>query len=90
MKKAYLRKYRLVWLPPLGFNNTFAMIVRSAEAQRLTSRDLSAAVSRNWRLGVGYEFITRPDGLAKARYSLWLPLERNAEKHGFRPALSGA
>jgi osmoprotectant transport system substrate-binding protein len=65
VKEAYLRRFKLVWLPPLGFNDTFAMVVRTPEAQQLSSPDLSAAASRRWRLGVGYEFITRPDGLRK-------------------------
>ena len=72
VKDAYLSRFRLVWLPPLGFNDTFAMAVRSADAKRLASPDLSAAASRVWRLGIGYEFLTRPDGLRKLNkvYSL--------------------
>ena len=65
VKDAYLRRFNLVWLPPLGFNDTFAMVVRSPEAKRLGLRDLSSAASRAWKLGVGYEFITRPDGLRR-------------------------
>jgi glycine betaine/choline ABC-type transport system substrate-binding protein len=65
VKDAYLNRFHLVWLPPLGFNDTFAMVVRTPDAQHLSSPDLSAAVSRKWRLGVGYEFITRPDGLRR-------------------------
>lgn len=65
VKDAYLRRFHLVWLPPLGFNDTFAMVVRTPDAQHLSAPDLSAAASREWRLGVGYEFITRPDGLRK-------------------------
>lgn len=72
VKDAYLSRYHLVWLPPLGFNDTFAMVVRAADAQRLTTPALSSAGSRKWRLGVGYEFLTRADGLAKLNktYSL--------------------
>jgi len=65
VKDAYLHRYQLIWLPPLGFNDTFAMVARTGDAQRLTDRTLSAADARNWRLGVGYEFLTRPDGLQK-------------------------
>ncbi len=65
VKDAYLSRFHLVWLPPLGFNDTFAMVVRSADGRRLASPDLSAAASRVWRLGIGYEFLTRPDGLRK-------------------------
>jgi osmoprotectant transport system substrate-binding protein len=65
VKDAYLERFHLVWLPPLGFNDTFAMVVRSADAKRLSVPDLSAAQSRAWRLGVGYEFLTRSDGLQR-------------------------
>lgn len=65
VKDAYLHRFQLVWLPPLGFNDTFAMVVRTPDAQRLSENRLSMADSRNWRLGVGYEFLTRPDGLQK-------------------------
>jgi glycine betaine/choline ABC-type transport system substrate-binding protein len=64
VKDAYLKRFGIVWLPPLGFNNTFAMVVRSSDAAKLSKPALSAAVTRPWRLGVGYEFITRKDGLA--------------------------
>ncbi len=65
VKDAYLSRYKLVWLPPLGFNDTFAMVVRAEDAKRLSTPALSSANSRTWRLGVGYEFLTRPDGLQK-------------------------
>lgn len=65
VKDAYLQRYHLVWLPPLGFNNTFAMVVRSRDAQLLSAQNLSAARARRWRLGIGYEFLTRPDGLLR-------------------------
>jgi osmoprotectant transport system substrate-binding protein len=65
VKDAYFSRFHLVWLPPLGFNDTFAMVARTADVQKLRSAKLSAAESRSWRLGVGYEFLTRPDGLRK-------------------------
>jgi osmoprotectant transport system substrate-binding protein len=63
VKSAYEKRFHLVWLPPLGFNDTFAMVVRRSDGERLTAPALSAAGSREWRLGVGFEFLTRPDGL---------------------------
>ena len=65
VKNAYQEKFHLVWLPPLGFNNTFAMVVRTADAQKLRQANLSAAHARDWRLGIGFEFLTRPDGLSR-------------------------
>jgi osmoprotectant transport system permease protein len=58
-------------LPPLGFNNTFAILVRGADARSrgLRTIDDGARESAHWRAGFGYEFVERPDGypgLAKA------------------------
>jgi osmoprotectant transport system substrate-binding protein len=55
----------LVWLEPLGFDNTFAMVVRTSVADNDRLKNLSDAARRPqaWRMGVGYEFIQRPDGL---------------------------
>src|SRR4051794_1724072 len=51
-------------LPPLGFNNTFAILVRGADAraQHLRSIDDAVPATARWRAGFGYEFVERPDG----------------------------
>jgi osmoprotectant transport system permease protein len=50
-------------LPRLGFNNTFAILVRRADAARLGLTAISdLARMRDWRAGFGYEFLERPDG----------------------------
>jgi osmoprotectant transport system permease protein len=51
-------------LDPLGFNNTFAILVRSADARERglkTVSDLSAHAP-GWRAAFGYEFLERADG----------------------------
>jgi osmoprotectant transport system substrate-binding protein len=55
------RQWGLEWLDPLGFENTFAMAVRKGDAG--AGAISSAARARPWRLGAGYEFAHRPDGL---------------------------
>lgn len=54
----------LTLLDPLGFENTFAMLVRGDDATRLGLRTLSdlAAHPGRWRAGFGYEFLARADG----------------------------
>jgi osmoprotectant transport system substrate-binding protein len=64
----YASKYQVKVEPGLGFQNTFAMVVRGDDARRLELKTISDAVARppapsGWRLGVGYEFQSRPDGL---------------------------
>ena len=64
VRARYRSQWKLDWLAPLGFNNTFAMIVRGETARRFQLASLSdAARRRSWHLGVGYEFQSRPDGL---------------------------
>ncbi len=65
VNSVYQQRFQLIWLPPIGFNDTFAMVVRGEDAQKLAQPAISAAQSRMWRLGVGYEFLTRPDGLKR-------------------------
>ena len=54
----------LVWTEPLGFDNTFALVVRGDDAARLGVRTISEAAphARGWKAGFGYEFKERADG----------------------------
>jgi osmoprotectant transport system substrate-binding protein len=60
----YAARFRSVWLPPFGFDNTFAMLVRGSDARRLGIRTVSEAArfAPGWRAGFGYEFMDRADG----------------------------
>jgi osmoprotectant transport system substrate-binding protein len=60
----YKQRFGLDVLPPLGFNNTFAMVVRGEDARRLGLKTISDAAhfAPEWRAGFGYEFMERPDG----------------------------
>jgi osmoprotectant transport system permease protein len=51
-------------LPPLGFSNTFAILVRAGDARERGLSRLSelAAHAPGWRAAFGYEFLDRPDG----------------------------
>jgi osmoprotectant transport system permease protein len=51
-------------LAPLGFNNTFALFVRGADARTLQLKTISDVVPRAgaWRAGFGFEFLERADG----------------------------
>ncbi|MGH7646094.1 MAG: glycine betaine ABC transporter substrate-binding protein [Gemmatimonadales bacterium] len=62
----YGRRFGLAWGKPFGFNNTFAILVRRADAERYGLRRISdvARVAGRWRAGFGYEFLERADGFA--------------------------
>ncbi|HLI78200.1 MAG TPA: glycine betaine ABC transporter substrate-binding protein, partial [Acidobacteriaceae bacterium] len=63
--RLYAQRYGVQVGPGLGFQDTFAMVVRGDDARRLGLRTISdvARVAPGWKLGVGYEFAERPDGL---------------------------
>jgi glycine betaine/choline ABC-type transport system substrate-binding protein len=66
VREGYAKRFNLTVAEPLGFDNTFAIVVRGADARRLHLRTISdsAPHARRWRAGFGYEFTERPDGYA--------------------------
>jgi glycine betaine/choline ABC-type transport system substrate-binding protein len=64
VQRAYNQKFQLEWTPALGFNNTFAIIIRGQDARQLNIQTLSQAAqfTPKWRAGFGYEFAERADG----------------------------
>ncbi|MEP7117886.1 MAG: glycine betaine ABC transporter substrate-binding protein [Acidobacteriota bacterium] len=74
VSREFASRYDLRWLAPLGFENTYAMSVRTEMATRLGLRTLSdfAKVSGEMRAGFTADFIGLPDGLPglRAAYGL--------------------
>ena len=64
VKSEYEKRFGLTLEPPLGFNDTFASEIRAEDARRLRLQTISqaAAYTPQWRPGIGYEFMERPDG----------------------------
>ena len=64
LRDGYADKFKLEVMEPLGFENTFAMIVRGEDARRYNIKTLSDVVkyTPQWRGGFGYEFVEREDG----------------------------
>ena len=64
VKGAYENQFHLTLGPPLGFDDTFAIVIRGDDARTLHLQTLSqaAAYTPHWRAGFGYEFMERPDG----------------------------
>ena len=63
VSREYRRRWILVWSPSLGFENTFAIVVRGDDARRLGLRKISdLAAHPELRPGFGYEFLEREDG----------------------------
>jgi osmoprotectant transport system substrate-binding protein len=65
VKKDYEDKFKLAWLKPWGFNNTYCIVMRRADAERLKIKKVSdlKALAGNMTLGATIEFVARPDGI---------------------------
>ncbi|MBE9209937.1 ABC transporter substrate-binding protein [Nostoc sp. LEGE 06077] len=64
LKQAYAQQFKLEVMPSLGFENTFAMVIRGEDANKYNVQTLSQAAqyTPQWRGGFGYEFLEREDG----------------------------
>ena len=64
VKQEYAKNFNLEISQPLGFENTFAILVRGDDARRLKLRTISDAVpyAPQWRAGLGQDFMSRADG----------------------------
>jgi osmoprotectant transport system substrate-binding protein len=74
VRQLYDDRFHLEVTEPLGFENTFAMVIRGDDAKNFHLQSVSdiARMAPKWRVGVGYEFLERPDGFPglSARYGL--------------------
>lgn len=63
-RREYLDRFDIEWLGPLGFDNTFAILVRGEDARRLGLKTISDAAkyAPQWRAGFGQDFMSREDG----------------------------
>jgi glycine betaine/choline ABC-type transport system substrate-binding protein len=64
VRRDYQQQFKTEWTEPLGFNNTFVIVVRGDDAQKLNLKTISDAApfTGKWVAGFGYEFIEREDG----------------------------
>ncbi|HUS13148.1 MAG TPA: glycine betaine ABC transporter substrate-binding protein [Pyrinomonadaceae bacterium] len=64
VKKEYAERFNLVVSEPLGFENTFAILVRGSESRRLKLKTISdtAPYAPKWHAGFGQDFMSRADG----------------------------
>ena len=66
VQREYSDQFNLWVSHPLGFDNTFAILVRGEDARRLNLKTVSDAAkyARQWHAGFGHDFMVRPDGYA--------------------------
>jgi osmoprotectant transport system substrate-binding protein len=74
VKQQYAQRFNFEVTEPLGFENTFAMVIRGDDAKNLHLQQMSdlAPLTKTWRVGVGFEFLERSDGFPgwSERYGL--------------------
>jgi len=74
VRQEFLTRWNLVWLSPLGFNNTYALGMRADFVRDHGIRTITDLVrdAPSLRLGCGTEFLARSDGYPglQARYKL--------------------
>jgi len=65
VKKMYAEQFHLIWAKPWGFNNTYALMMRQADADRLKIKRISdlRSSAKDLILGSTIEFASRPDGI---------------------------
>jgi osmoprotectant transport system permease protein len=64
VKQEYADRFKVAVSQPLGFENTFAILVRGEDARRLNLKTISnaSAEAPRWRAGFGQDFMSRADG----------------------------
>jgi len=73
--REFSRRYDLEWMAPLGFDNTYVLLMRSDTAERLSIRTISDLARHPMRYGVSHEFLRRADGMPGLR--LAYPLQES-------------
>jgi len=86
VSEEFKRRWDLIWLPPLGFNNTYTLAVKADLARKHDLRTFSdlARVSEGLILGADLEFLERPDGYPGLREVYGM---RFKETRSMNPAL---
>lgn len=64
---AFARRYDLIWLAPFGFNNTYVLMMRRAQARQLGITTISDLAGHPLRYGMSHEFLHRKDGMQALR-----------------------
>jgi len=64
VSEQYASRFNLVWLDPFGFNNTYALTMRRADAEQKSISSISDLAPVAGQLSAGWtsEFSERPDG----------------------------
>lgn len=86
VKADYNEKFHLEVMPSLGFENTYAVLIRQQDAEKYNIKTISevSKYTPQWRAGFGPEFLAREDGysgLAKT-YNLNFDLPPNSMDMG--------
>jgi len=64
VKQQYEKKYHLIWLKPIGFNNTYSLTIRNEDAKKWNVKTISDLAKKAPQLTLASdpEFLERKDG----------------------------
>ncbi len=81
VEREYRERFEIAWLAPLGFNNTYALAVREADAAAQGLENVSdlAGTDAELRAGFTSEFMERPDGYPGLRRVYGLEFARTMD-----------
>ncbi|MBI2082457.1 MAG: ABC transporter permease subunit [Deltaproteobacteria bacterium] len=83
LKKIFLKEFRLEWLEPFGFNNTYALAVSKGQVPETVSRISDLRPHPEYRYGLSHEFLERGDGWPSLSQAYFLtPKEVRGLDHG--------
>ena len=71
---AFAQRYDVLWLAPFGFNNTYVLMMRRAQAQQLGITAISDLSAHPLRYGMSHEFLERQDGMPALRQAYALDI----------------
>jgi len=87
VKQAYAEQFQVRWLDPLGFNNTWALMMTRERATELGITKVSDLIGKaeDLTFGATQEFFGRPDGLEGIQAAYGFDF---AEERGMDPAIA--
>lgn len=82
VKAAYAEQFDVIVMPPLGFENTYAILVRAKDAERHALSKISdlSRVQSELAFGMGFEFYDRADGYPGLLKAYGLTLGRDPKQ----------
>ena len=83
VREAYRKQFKLVWLPPLGFDNSYRLAVRSNDTRltHITTISQLTPIAPQLSAAFDFEFAERDDGYKGLAHTYGLHFQHVADMH---------